>query len=105
MELQEFIEKSIKEITTAIHNSSKEMIKSETGKGIPDHDEIKISFDIAVTAADSAEQAGKAKISVLSNFGLSGSVKSATDKHEVSRLNFVVPVRIKTIASSSFSIS
>ena len=104
MELQEFIEKSIKEITTAIHNSSNEMIKTGTGKGIPDHDEVKISFDIAVTAGDTAEQAGKAKISVLSNFGLSGSVKSATDKQEVSRLNFVVPVKIKTIGSSGFSV-
>ncbi len=104
MELQEFIEKSIKEITTAIHNSSKEMIEAKTGNGIPDHHEINVSFDIAVTAGDTAEQAGKAKISVLSNFGLSGSIKSATDKHEVSRLNFVVPVKIKTIGSSAYSI-
>jgi hypothetical protein len=105
MELQEFIEKSIKEITTAIHNSSKEMLQSNTGKGIPDHHEINISFDIAVTAVDSAEKAGNAKISVLNTLGLSGGAKSSTDKQEVSRLNFVVPVRIKTIGSSGYSIS
>ena len=104
MELQEFIEKSIKEITTAIHNSSKEMVDSKTGKGIPDHDEIKISFDVAVTATDNIEKEGKAKINVFSNFGFSGGAKSNTDKQEVSRLSFVVPVKIKTIGSSAYSV-
>ena len=44
MELKDFIEKSIDEITTAIHNSSKKMIEDKTGRGIPDHHEINISF-------------------------------------------------------------
>ena len=52
MELKEFIEKSIHEITTAIHSSSKKMIEEKTGNGIPDHQEINISFDIAVSAGD-----------------------------------------------------
>ena len=45
MELKDFIEKSLQDITAAIHNSSKKMIHDKTGKGIPDHKEITISFD------------------------------------------------------------
>jgi hypothetical protein len=103
MELQEFIERSIKEITTALHNSSKDMIKSKTGQGIPDHNEINVSFDIAVTAGDTASQEGSAKIRVLNAFNLGGGAKTATDKQEVSRLSFIVPVRIKTIDSPQYS--
>lgn len=105
MELQEFIERSIKEITTAIHNSSKLMIEKGTGNGVPDHHEINVSFDIAVTAGDTASQEGNAKISVLNAFSFGGGAKTATDKQEVSRLSFVVPVKIKTIGSSAYSVS
>lgn len=104
MELKEFIEKSIHEITTAIHTSSKKMIEEKTGKGIPYHHEISISFDIAVSAGDTTEKSGSASIKVLNSIGLGGSSKSGKEIQECNRLSFVVPVRVKTIGSSGYSV-
>lgn len=104
MELKDFIEKSIDEITNAIHNSSKKMIENKTGKGIPDHHEINISFDIAVSAGDTSEQSGGAKISVLSSIGLGVNTKSGKELQELNRLSFVVPVKIDTIGSPRYSV-
>lgn len=102
MELKEFIEKSIIEITSAIHNSSKSMINTGIGNGIPDDKEIMVSFDIAVTVGDRSENEGNTKISVLNTFGIGGSLKSEKDKHEVNRLSFNVPIKIKTLNYPSY---
>ncbi len=99
MELQDFIEKSIKDITSAIHNSNKKMIEDQTGKGISDLYEIKISFDIAVTAGESSEKTGNGKINVLGLVDIGGTVKSGNEKQEVSRITFEVPVILNTIGS------
>lgn len=104
MELKEFIEKSIHEITTAIHSSSKKMIEEKTGNGIPDHQEINISFDIAVSAGDTTENSGSATIKVLNTLGLGASSKSGKETQEVNRLSFVVPVKVKTIGSKGISV-
>ena len=104
MELKEFIEKSIHDITTAIHSSSKKMIEDKTGNGIPDHHEINISFDIAVSAGDTSESSGNASIKVLNSIGLGGSSKSGKEIQEVNRLSFVVPVKVNTIGSKAISI-
>ena len=104
MELKEFIEKSIHDITTAIHSSSEKMISDKTGKGIPDHNEINISFDIAVSAGDTTESSGSATIKVLNTFGLGGSSKSGKEIQEVNRLSFVVPIKVKTIGSNGISV-
>lgn len=104
MELKDFIEKSLQDITSAIHNSSKKMIHDKTGKGIPDHNEINISFDIAVTVGDSNEQSAGAKINVLSHLGLGASAKSGKEFQEVNRLSFVIPVKIDTIGSKNYAI-
>ena len=100
MELQEFIEKTISDVTNALHNSSNKMAKDGVGEGIPQNNSINIKFDIAVTVNDTAEQSANAKIAVLGNFGLGGNVKSGTDKQQVSRLSFEIPVKIKTNYSS-----
>ncbi len=104
MELKDFIEKSLQDITAAIHNSSKKMIHDKTGKGIPDHKEITISFDIAVTVGDSNEQSAGAKINVLSSLGLGASVKSGKEFQEINRLSFVIPVKIDTIGSKNYTV-
>ena len=104
MELKDFIEMSIQDITNAIHNSSKKMIEDKTGKGIPDHHEINISFDIAVTVGDSNEHSAGAKINVLSTLGFGTGVKSGKEFQEVNRLSFVVPVKIDTIGSQNYAV-
>jgi hypothetical protein len=100
MELKEFIEKSIMEITSALHNSSQQMIDAKTGKGISDMYEVKVSFDIAVTVFESLEKEGSGKISVAGIAGLGGTKKSGTEKQEVSRITFEVPVILNTIGST-----
>jgi hypothetical protein len=104
MELKDFIEKSIDEITTAIHNSSKKMIENKTGKGIPDHHEINISFDIAVTVGDTNEHSAGAKINVLNTLGLGTGVKSGKEFQEVNRISFVIPLKIDTIGSPNYTV-
>jgi hypothetical protein len=104
MELKDFIEKSIHDITSAIHSSSEKMLSDKTGKGIPDHNEINLSFDIAVSAGDTTESSGNASIKVLNSIGLGGSSKSGKEIQEVNRLSFVVPVKVKTIGSKGFSV-
>jgi hypothetical protein len=99
MELKEFIEKSIMEITSALHKSSQQMIQDHTGKGISDLYEMKISFDIAVTVFESSEKEGNGKINVLGQVGLGGTIKTGTEKQEVSRITFEVPVKLNTIGS------
>ncbi len=99
MELKEFIEKSIMDVTSALHNSSQQMIDAKTGKGISDAFEIKVSFDIAVTVFESMGQEGSGKISIAAIAGLGGTIKSGNEKQEVSRITFEVPVRLNTIGS------
>jgi hypothetical protein len=99
MELKEFIEKSIMEITSALHNSSQQMIEDKTGKGISDRYEVKVSFDIAVTVFESSEKEGNGKINVFGQVGLGGTIKTGTEKQEVSRITFEVPVILNTIGS------
>lgn len=104
MELKEFIEKSICDITTALHKSSDKMINEGSGRGISDSREIKVSFDIAVTVDDSKEKGGNAKISVLDYFGFEAGNKSGTKIQEVSRISFEVPVKLKTINESNYHV-
>jgi hypothetical protein len=103
MELKEFIEKSIMEITSALHNSSQQMIDAKTGKGISDAFEIKVSFDIAVTVFESMGQEGSGKISIAVIAGLGGTIKSGNEKQEVSRITFEVPVKLNTIGAKQIT--
>jgi hypothetical protein len=53
MELKEFIEKSIHDITTAIHSSSEKMNSDKTGKGIPDVNRLSFVVTVEVNTIDS----------------------------------------------------
>ena len=103
MELKEFIQNAISDITTALNTSSKDMIATETGNGIPDAHDIKITFDIAVTVSNNDTKEGSGKISVLGQYlSLGGSQKNTKDVEQVSRLTFDVPVYIKTLGQSKY---
>lgn len=97
MELQNFIETTIKDISVGLHNSNNTMIKDKVGKGIPDLKEINIDFDIAVSASSINETELKGKITVL-GFGinLSGANAEKLNENNFSRIKFSVPVKIKT---------
>lgn len=96
MELEQFIEETINEIVTAINISSLKMINDKTGAGVSDFKPIEVSFDIAVTIANSDEKGGK--ISVLGPwFGGEAGKKLTTIEQNASRIKFSVPIMLKTI--------
>lgn len=98
MELQIFIETTIKEITTGLHNSSKTMIDDKVGKGISDLKEINVDFDIAVSASSTNENEIGGKITVLGiGFNISGNTVEKNNDHNISRIKFTVPIRLKTL--------
>jgi hypothetical protein len=105
MELKEFIQNAITDITTALKVSSENMIKANTGNGIPDSVAINVNFDIAVTVGSNDATEGSGKINVLGPFlSIGGNMKSTKDSEQVSRLTFVVPIYIKTIGESKYSL-
>lgn len=105
MELKEFIQNAISDITTSLNKSSEEMINSKTGNGIPDSSAINVTFDIAVTVSSNNTTEGGAKINVLGPYlSLDGNKKNTKDIEQVSRLTFIVPIRIKTLGQSQYSI-
>lgn len=98
MELQQFIEQTISQVTSGLHNSSKTMIENNTGGGIPDLQKLIVEFDIAVSASqDSASDFG-GKISVLGlNLSIGGNQAQKDVTSNVSRIKFTVPIKLKTI--------
>jgi hypothetical protein len=105
MELKEFVQNAISDITTALNKSSSDMIIANTGNGIPDAQEINVTFDIAVTVSSNNTSEGGGKISVLGPYlTLGGNKKQVKDIEQVSRLSFVVPIKIKTVGGSQYCI-
>ncbi len=105
MELQKFIEQAVLDIAKAIQNGSNEMKFNGTGNGIPDDNDIKVNFDIAVTVSNNDTTEGGGKISVLGPYlNFLGSKKSEKDVEYVSRLTFSVPIKIKTFGQNKYNI-
>jgi hypothetical protein len=98
MELQTFIETTLKEITTGLHNSNNSMLKDEVGSGIPDHNTMNVEFDIAVSASSENESDIGGKITVL-GIGLSivGNQSEKTNNNNLSRIKFTVPIKLRTL--------
>lgn len=98
MELQQFIEQTISQVTSGLHNSSKTMVENKTGRGIPDLQNLLVEFDIAVTASHDTDSEIGGKISVLGiNLSISGKQAQKDITSNVSRIKFTVPIKINTI--------
>jgi hypothetical protein len=59
-----------------------------------------IDFDVAVTASESVDAGGSAKLSVVSLFSAQVGGKSATSTESVSRIRFKVPLALPLDATS-----
>lgn len=96
MELQQFIEKTVKEVSTSLHNSSIKMVEENFGKGISDLNPMMLEFDIAVTVTNDHGANIGGKITVL---GIElGGAKTQKERSEyISRIKFTVPLRLKTL--------
>ncbi len=101
MDLQHFIEETIRDVTVALHNSNKEMIENGFGRGIADLDEMKVDFDIAVTVATDRGSEVGGKITVLGlNLQVGGSQKQKESNEHISRIKFTVPVKLNTLGQT-----
>jgi hypothetical protein len=105
MELQTFIETTLREITSGLYNSNKKMVEEKVGKGIPDLKVMNVDFDIAVSASSENESDIGGKITVLGiGLSISGSQTEKININNLSRIKFTVPVKLKTM-DEKFNIS
>lgn len=105
MELQQFIEQTMKDITTGLHNSNKGMIDAGSGKGISDLNAMEVNFDIAVTVTNDKGNEVGGRITVLGiGLQLGGSQKQREATEHISRIKFTVPLRLKTLGEK-FTVS
>ena len=90
MELKEFIEKVLLDVTEAVEAASQ---KAKRTIGIGGRvDARSIEFDIAVTVEDTSAKSGKAEVRVLQFAEAGGDMSIANKNSTVSRINFGVNV-------------
>jgi hypothetical protein len=98
MELQTFIETTLKEITTGLHNSNNKMLENNVGRGIPDHNVMNVEFDIAVSASSENGSDVGGKITVFGiGLSLTGSQSEKINNNNLSRIKFTVPLKLNTL--------
>jgi hypothetical protein len=87
MELQEFVEKALTEINSAVKASI------DSGIEVPQiFGGSTVEFDVAVTFSESTSKEGKGGIKVY-NIGAEGGASSTSSKESVTRLKFTLPIR------------
>ncbi len=96
MELKKFIKSTLIDICEAIDEAKKASIETAaiapgTVKGKPVDKGQLVSFDIMVTASNSAQGEGKGKIEVLA-LGANLDGKVSSEKENTNRIQFQVPV-------------
>lgn len=98
MELQAFIETTLKEITTGLYNSHNKMVEEKVGKGISDYKVMNVDFDIAVSASNENESGIGGKITVFGiELNLSGNHSEKSNTNNLSRIKFTVPLKLITM--------
>lgn len=97
MELQTFIETTIKEISAAINMSSQEIINQSIGGGISDFSIMNVEFDIAVSASSESESQAGGKVTVFEVIRVGGKASDKEASQSISRIKFTVPLRLKTL--------
>jgi hypothetical protein len=104
MELKNFIEKALLEITDAVYNARKKS-KSTIAPSFLHYEDKKIvcdemnyiEFDIATHVVNKPSKSGKidAKISVIAfSASMSGDISTKIERNEISRIKFKVPVAL-----------
>lgn len=101
MELQTFIETTIKQIAAAINKSSQEIKNESIGGGISDLKIMDVEFDIAVSASLENGSQAEGKITVLNVFGIGGKVTGSEMSQNTNRIKFTVPLRLKTLGETN----
>lgn len=100
MELQTFIETTIKQISAALNKSSQDVIDQQIGGGISDLKLMNVEFDIAVSASSENGSQAEGKITVLNVLGIGGRVAETEVSQNINRIKFIVPLRLKTLGET-----
>jgi hypothetical protein len=98
MELQKFIEDTLKQITNGLHNGHHDMLNSGVGRGIRDMGYMEVEFDIALTTSKESNDGVGGKVAVLGGFfSVGGKVAQRDEVNNASRIKFTVPVYLQTM--------
>lgn len=94
MELKEFISETLKQINDGLQEGANH-IKTNGGEGTSDG-YFNVTFDIALTTTNEENLGIGGKISVASIFKAGGEIEKNLSTSNYSRIQFHVPVHIKT---------
>jgi hypothetical protein len=94
MELKEFISETLKQINDGLQDGSSHL-KQKGGEGVDNH-YFNVSFDLAITTNNEENTDIGGKISIASIFKAGGEIEKNNSTSNYSRIQFQVPVHVKT---------
>ena len=94
MELKEFISETLKQINDGLQEGST-YLKQKGGEGVNDK-YFNVAFDLAITTNNEENTGVGGKISVASIFKAGGEIEKNTSTSNYSRIQFHVPIHVKT---------
>ncbi len=96
MELKEFIEQTIIDITDGIRSGHEYLEKNKYGKVVEQLYSYKINFDVAVSTSEEKTSGIKGKILVVNIISAGGKKTTTTQASNLSRIQFKVVLDINT---------
>jgi hypothetical protein len=102
MQLKDFIQQTIKEISEGLQESH--AVVSKEGNGVDDSQNINIEFDVAVLSEDHSSDSSGAKLSVASMISLGHDAENKFRSQHTNRIKFSVMLHVKTEHHSNWSI-
>jgi len=109
MNLEEFVSESMKQIISALKTSTEygesNGVKVVTGGAEQNRSRSVVSFDVAITSAETSEAEGKAGIKVFSILDAGVSGKKGHENSTVSRVQFSLLMELKGSGSQTRAIA
>jgi hypothetical protein len=102
MELKEFIQQTLVQITEGIREGHKYITENNFGEGVSDSHGKEINFDIAVATNEDKTTGLSGKVSVANIFSAGGKDENVTKASNVSRIQFKLVLFVKAGESSHF---
>lgn len=95
MELKEFIEQTLVQVTDGIRAGHKYITDNSYGKGVSDTKGKEINFDIAVSTNEDKTTGLSGKISVANIFSAGGKDENVSKAANISRIQFKLILFVK----------
>ncbi|MEN9389698.1 MAG: hypothetical protein RLY61_782 [Candidatus Parcubacteria bacterium] len=94
MNLQEFIEQTLLQVAYASKNVTAEMKKTGLGDGVQNSREIKVYFDIAITAGEEKTNGISGGLKVINAIMLGAQTEEAIKTENISRIKLELPLKV-----------